>query len=67
MDWRAMACQAPLSMEFPKQEYWNRLPFPTAGDLPDAEIKPVSFVSSALVGVFLTTAPPEEHFDSIIF
>ena len=30
-----MSCQAPLSMEFPKQEYWSGLPFPP-GDLPDS-------------------------------
>ena len=29
-----LACQAPLSMGFPRQEYWNRLPFPSPGDLP---------------------------------
>ena len=33
-----IACQAPLSMEFSKQEYWNGLPFPSPGDLPDPEI-----------------------------
>ena len=30
----AVACQAPLSMEFSKQEYWSGLPFPTPGDFP---------------------------------
>ena len=29
-----VACQAPLSMGFPRQEYWRGLPFPSAGDLP---------------------------------
>ena len=37
-----VACQAPLSMRFPRQEYWNRLLFPSAGDLPDPRIEPVS-------------------------
>ena len=32
--------QAPLSMEFSRQEYWSRLPFPVSGDLPDPEIEP---------------------------
>ena len=32
--------QAPLSMEFPRQDYWSRLPFPTPGDLPDAGMEP---------------------------
>ena len=35
-----VACQAPLSIEFPRQEYWSGLPFPSSGDLPDPEIKP---------------------------
>jgi len=39
-------------MEFPRQEYWNGLPFPSPGDLPDPGIKPESPVwqedSSAL-------------------
>ena len=34
--------QAPLSMGFPRQEYWSGLLFPSPGDLPDLEIKPVS-------------------------
>ena len=34
-----VACQAPLSMGFPRQEYWNGLPFPSLGDLPDPGIK----------------------------
>ena len=33
-----IACQAPLSMEFFRQEYWNGLPFPTSGDLSDPGI-----------------------------
>ena len=39
---RTVACQVPLSKEFSKQEYWNGLTFPTAGDLPDPGIKPLS-------------------------
>ena len=31
-----IACQAPLSMGFPRQEYWSGLPFPSPGDLPDS-------------------------------
>ena len=31
-----VALQAPLSMGFPRQEYWSGLPFPPPGDLPDA-------------------------------
>ena len=51
--------QAPLSMEFSRQEYWSGLPFPTPGDLPDSGMKPMSLVSPALAGGFFTTAPPE--------
>ena len=35
-----VACQAPLSMGFPRQEYWSGLPFPSPGDLLDPGIKP---------------------------
>ena len=40
-----VAHQGSLSMEFSRQEYWNRLPFPTPRDLPDPGIEPSSFVS----------------------
>ena len=48
-----VACQAPLSMGFPRQEYWSRLPFPTPGDLPDPEIKSETLASAALPAGFL--------------
>ena len=50
-----VACQAPLSVGFPRQEYWSGLPFPSLGDLPDPGIEPTS---PALAGGFFTTAPP---------
>ena len=37
-----VARPAPLSMGFPRQEYWSGLPFPFPGDLPNREIKPRS-------------------------
>ena len=37
-----VACQAPLSMDFSRQEYWNGLPFPSSGNLPNPGIKPRS-------------------------
>ena len=40
-----VAHQDPLSMEFPRQEYWSRLSFPLPGDLPDAGIKLASLAS----------------------
>ena len=53
-----LVCQAPLSMEFPRQEYWSGLPFPTPGDLPDPGIESTSLASSTLADRFFTTAPP---------
>ena len=47
-----VARQAPLSREFSRQEYWNGLPCPTPGDLPDPGIKPASLMSSALADWF---------------
>ena len=42
-----MACQAPLSMGFSRQEYWSGLPFPSPGDLPDPGLEPRSPTSQA--------------------
>ena len=53
-----VAHQAPLYMEFSKQEYWSGLPFPTPGDIPDPRIEPVYLASPALAGRFFTTIPP---------
>ena len=43
-------------MGFPRQEYWNGLPFPFPGDLPNPGIEPVSLMSPALAGWFFTTS-----------
>ena len=53
-----VAFQAPLSMGFLSQEYWNELPFVTPGDLPDPGIEPASPESPALAGGFFTTKLP---------
>ena len=50
-----VAHQAPLSMGFPSHEYWNGLPFPPPGDLPDPGIKPRS---PALQADSLPSEPP---------
>ena len=42
-----IACMAPLSMGFPRQEYWSGLPFPLPVDFPDPGIKPASPMSPA--------------------
>ena len=52
---RTVARQAPLSLEFSRQEYYRRLLFPTPGDLPDPGIKPKSLTSPVLGGGFFTT------------
>ena len=54
-DPRTVSRQAPLSMEFPRQEYWSGLPFPTPEDLPGPEIEPSS---PALADRIFTTEPP---------
>ena len=48
--------QAPLSMGFSRQEYWNGLQCPPPGDLPDPGIEPMSFTSPVLASGFLTTS-----------
>ena len=53
-----VAHQFPLSMGFPRQEYWSGVPFLFPGDLPDPGIEPMSPVSPALAGGFFTTKPP---------
>ena len=40
-----VACQAPLSMGFSRQEYWSELPCPPPGDLPKPGIEPMSLMS----------------------
>ena len=52
-----VACQASLSMGFPRQEYWSGWPLPPPGDLPSPGIRYVSLVSPALRGGFFTRAP----------
>ena len=52
-----VACQVPLSMEFPRQEYRSGLPFPSPGDLPNPGTEPASLGSPSLAGR-LFTAPP---------
>ena len=52
-----VAHQAPLSMEFSRQEHWSRLPFPSPGSLPYPGIKPKS---AALQVDTLPLAPPRK-------
>ena len=54
-----VACQASLSMEFSRQEYWCGQPFPSPGNLPDPRIKPRS---PALQADSLLSEPPEKPY-----
>ena len=51
-----VAHQAPLSMGFPRQEYWSGLLCPPPGDLLDPGIKPVSLLPELAGGFFTTSA-----------
>ena len=55
-----VAHQAPLSMQFIRQEYWSGVPFPTSGDTPKSGTISVSPESLALAGGFFTTERPGE-------
>ena len=63
-----VACQAPLSVGFYRQEYWSGLPFPPPGDLPNPGVEPMSLMSPALAGRFLTTlAPPANILEYLLY
>ena len=53
-----VACQASLSMEFSRQEYWSGYPVPSPGDLPDPGIE---FRSCSLQGDPLPSEPAGKH------
>ena len=53
-----VACQAPLSMEFSRQEYWSGLSFPYPGDLFHPGIEPESLASPVLASGFFTNELP---------
>ena len=55
---QTVARQTPPCMGLFRQEYWSGLPFPSPGDLLDAEIKPVSLESPVVTGGFFTSEPP---------
>ena len=52
-----IACQAPLSMGFPRQKFWSGLPSPFPGNLPDPRIEPMFLI---LAGGSFTTEPLEK-------
>ena len=49
-----VARQAPLSMEFSRQQYWNGLPFSPPGEIPDPGIEPMSLMPPTLTGMFFS-------------
>ena len=55
-----VACQAPLSMGFSRQEYWSGLPYSPPGDLPDPGMETVTPASPALQADSFPTEPPEK-------
>ena len=57
---RTVVHQAPLSMEFSSQEYWNGLPFPPPGDLVNPGSENMSPACLVLAGGFFATEPPEK-------
>ena len=58
-----VARQAPLSMGFPRQEYWSELSFPPLGDVPNPGSETSSPTSPALAGRFFTGATPGKPWD----
>ena len=53
----AVSHKVPLSLGFPRQEYWNGLPFPSPGDFLDSGI---DLMVPALAGIFFATKPLEK-------
>ena len=51
-----VAHQPPLSMGFSRQKYWNGLPCPPLGNLPNSGIEPMPLTSPALAGKFFTSS-----------
>ena len=46
-----VACQAPLSMGFPRKKYWSRLLFPSPEDLPNPGTEPLTWVLDLILGI----------------
>ena len=56
---QTVACQAPLSIGFPRQEYWSGLSFPFPGDLPNPWMESTS---PELAGRFFIAESPGKHY-----
>ena len=55
-----VACQAPLSVGLPSQEYWSGLMFPSPGGLPDPTTDHAFPLAPALRSGFFTPEPPDQ-------
>ena len=62
MTLQTVARQAPLSVEFSRQEFWSGLPFPSSEDFPNPGIEPRSL---ALQVDSLLSEPPGKPYDDI--
>ena len=62
-----VARQAPLPMEFSRQEYWSGLPFPSPGDLPEPRIKPAFLMFTSLQEDSSPTEPSGKPFAKFQF
>ena len=62
-----VACQAPLSMEFLRQEYWSGLPCPSPGDLPNPGTEPIYYGSCIGDGFFTQWATWKASYSCILF
>ena len=58
--------RAPLSMRFPRQEYWRGVPFPSLGNLPNPGVEPTSLMSPALADGFFTTSATWEALNVLV-
>ena len=62
-----VALQAPLSMEFSRQEYWCGLPCPFPRDLPDPGIEPVSCTAGRFLTIWVTREAPKQRWTACIW
>ena len=64
---RSVACKAPLSMKFSRQEYWSGFPLPPPGDVPDTRIEPKSPAPLTLAGRFPTISATWEAIGRLVY
>ena len=67
MTLRTVACHAPLSMEFSRQEYWNGLQCSPSGDLPNIGTEPTSPGSPELQAILYPLSHPGSTYPAQLF